>query len=604
MTALLEISGLTISIPSSSGDHLLVDGVDLRVDTGSSVALVGESGSGKSVTARSILRLLPDRAKVSGDVLFEGSSIFAMSNAELMRFRQTKVAMVFQDPRASINPMRTIGDFLIDGLRAGRDLARASAVEEATRLLGIVGVSRAEDRLQQYPHEFSGGMLQRVMIASAVGSGATLLLADEPTTALDVSIQAEVMALLGGLRDEFGLSVLFITHDIDLATSHCDRIDVMYAGAVVESRASSDLVAAPRHPYSAALMGCRTHIESRSARLVAIDGAPINASAARGRCAFEDRCSFAAAACSDGRPDAMSLAGDGYVRCVRADEIANDLVRLLHRPSDELAAVVAPIVIAATGLRKEFKVRGAATPTVAVDDVSLTLRRGETLGIVGESGSGKTTLGRLLLGIESADAGTIVVDGALRDGRARSAAERRKRGRQLQIVFQDPYTSLDPRQTPVSAVTEILALHRADLGRDGRLSSAVRLLREVGLDDRQCSALPAELSGGQRQRVAIAKALAADPAAIILDEAVSGLDVSIQAQVLNLLADLQESTGVAYLFISHDLSVIRQIAHRVMVMRDGSVVEEGATVSVLTDPVADYTKQLLAAVPSAAGPAA
>lgn len=597
MSPLLEIEDLAITLGGQT-PTVLLDGVSLAVREGESVALVGESGSGKSLTVRSVLRLLPQDATTRGDIRFAGESILAMDPERLSAYRRSQAAMIFQDPRAAINPVRTVGDFLVEGLRTSRGLTRSDATTEAVRLLQVVGISHPGERLDQHPHQFSGGMLQRVMIAGAVGSGARLLLADEPTTALDVSIQAEIMGLLAELTDTLGLAVIFVTHDIDLAVATCSRIEVMYAGHIIESRVALDLHESPWHPYSAALISSRPLVDHRVGALRAIGGQPATADESHQRCAFAPRCTFAESTCWESKPEATNGPG-GYVRCWRAEAIRADLSAVVHPAPEEIDEPSSQdVIVEVRDLRKTFHLGGGQDLT-AVDGVSLRLRRGECLGIVGESGSGKSTLAKLLLGIEVPDSGAIEVDGEARGTKARSSKQRRHWGSQLQIVFQDPFTSLDPRQTATSAVDEVLALHAPDLSRDQRAERVDALLSSVGIEGDKRVALPVELSGGQRQRVAIAKALAAHPQAIILDEAVSGLDVSIQAQVLNLLADLQRASGIAYLFISHDLAVIRQAAHRVVVMKDGRVVEEGPTSRVLDNPQHEYTRRLRDAAPRA-----
>jgi peptide/nickel transport system ATP-binding protein len=597
MTALLEIDSLRIRIPTGDAVLTILDGVSLTVDAGESLALVGESGSGKSMTVRSVLRLLPPRAMVDGEIRVDGRSVLAFDEAELAAFRRSQAAMIFQDPRAAINPVRTVGDFLVEGLRTSRQLDRDAAVTEARHWLEVVGITRPAERLAQYPHEFSGGMLQRLMIASAVASGARLLLADEPTTALDVSIQAEIMGLLAELKEELGLAVLFVTHDIDLAIATSSRIDVMYAGTVVESRLAASLHDAPWHPYSAALIASKPLVDTRVESLRAIAGSPISAGDALQTCAFEPRCAYAIDRCSATKPEPW-IGDDGYARCIRVPELLTTLSHVVHPVPAELQDQSSrPVVIEVRHLTKSFRIRGSDASVLAVDDVSLAVREGECLGIVGESGSGKSTLAKLLLGIELPDSGEIEVSGEVRDGKPRNSAERRRRGSQLQVVFQDPFTSLDPKQTPADAVDEIVALHDPGQSREARRERVSQLLTSVGLDAGHAVALPRELSGGQCQRVAIAKALAANPQAIILDEAVSGLDVSVQAQVLNLLSDLQRQTGVAYVFITHDLAVVRQVAHRVVVMREGRVVEAGRTADVLDAPDHEYTRRLRDAAP-------
>lgn len=596
MSALLDMRDLSLFIGSETPACIL-NGVSLTVDRGDSVALVGESGSGKSMTLKSILRLFPKDSSTTGDVLFDGESVLALDAAQLAEHRSRRVAMVFQDPRASINPVRTIGDFLVEGLRTSKALDRTAAASEAERLLDLVGISHARERLSQFPHELSGGMLQRVMIAGAVGSGAELLLADEPTTALDVTIQAEIMLLLADLKKQLGLAVIFVTHDIDLALATSSRIDVMYAGQIVESRTSHELQKNPRHPYTAGLIGSKPSVSRRVHELAVVPGQPAPAKDSLVKCGFASRCTFARAQCGEASPSLTTVEG-GHVRCVRAAEIRDDLSLLIRPHEEELKPNTSDHnIVSVKGLKKSFSIRKSRSIVKAVDDVSFTIGKGECLGIVGESGSGKSTVARLLLGIETLDAGEITVCGEPRKRKAKNWKQRKQWGSQLQIVFQDPYSSLDPRQTPLSAITEVIKLHFPQTAQHELAERAQNLLMSVGIHEELQHSLPAELSGGQQQRVAIAKALAPEPEVIVLDEAVSGLDVSIQAQVLNLLSELQRTTDVSFLFISHDLAVIRQLCHRVIVMHHGKIVEQGGTRDVLANPAEDYTKKLIASAP-------
>jgi peptide/nickel transport system ATP-binding protein len=532
VSALLEIEGLRVSVPGNGTPRVVVDRVDLSIAAGESVGLVGESGAGKTMTARAVLRLLPPGARVEGSVRFDGRDVLAMSPAELRAYRAGEAAIVFQDPRAHTNPLRTVGDFLTEGLRLNQGLPERASRERASELLSAVGVEDPWARLSNYPHELSGGLLQRVMIAAALTAGPRLLLADEPTTALDTVTQAEVLAILTGLRQQLGLAMLFITHDLELAAATCDRTAVLHAGAIVEVQRSADLHDHPLHPSTARLVGARLTM------------------------AAPPRYGLAPA---PGPPP------------------AGPILEVAH-------------------LRKVFGPRPGRPAVVAVDDLSFSVPPAGSLAIVGESGAGKTTVARMLLGLETPTSGRIRVAGQEPAPRRPSTAERRRRAKGLQAVFQNPYGSLDPRQRVGACLEEALRLH-SGRGRRARRERALQLLHQVGLEERHARSLPSQLSGGQRQRVAIARALAPEPGIVVLDEAVSALDAPVQDQILRLLAALRAETGVAYVCISHNLAVVRQVADHVIVMRDGQVVEAGPTEKVLDTPRHPYTQLLRSSVP-------
>lgn len=536
---LLDISALTIDL--TNGRRLL-DGISLQVAAGETVGLVGESGSGKSLTARSVLGLLPARAHIGGSVQIDGAGtsgrteVIGASKVELLRIRRESAAMIFQDPRAGINPMRTIGDHLTESLRLCRGVPAAEAREIAIELLASVRLPRPAEHFTQYPHEFSGGMLQRVMIAGALTSAPRLLICDEPTTALDVTTQAEIIDVLGEQRAARGMGMLLITHDLNLAASICDRVVVMSAGRVEEEGSARQVFLQPRADYTRRLIAATPSVE-----VTPIDRAEVR--------------SIDTAAASPER---------------------NVMLRV-------------------EGLAKTYYPHGRE-PVRAVVGASLAIPAGGSLGVVGESGSGKSTLARMIVGLERPDAGALSIGGVDRAARPRGRAARLARARSVQMVFQDPYLSLDPRVPVGAAVEDPLRLHT------GMSTTAARqrvreLLDAVGLAGEYAQAQPRTLSGGQRQRVALARALAIDPELLVMDEATSALDVSVQAQVLDLLAEIRAERGLTVLFISHDLGVVRRVCDETVVMRRGEIVEAGPTEELLSRPTDDYTRLLIDSVP-------
>ena len=531
------------------GDQAI--GVSFDLPENRTLALVGESGSGKSVTAMSILNLLPDNAERSGKILWQGRDLLHTPMAELQKLRGREIACVFQDPMTSLNPVFTVGDQLAEPLVKHLGLSNKAALARAEALLVEVGMPEPKRRLAAYPHELSGGQQQRVMIAMALACEPKLLIADEPTTALDVTIQRQIMELLAGLKAKHRMSMLFISHDLGVVGEIADHVVVMREGTVREQGPVAQIFSAPQDAYTKALLACRPTLEQRSARLMVIDDHIGGATAG------------AAAAAKD----------------------AN-----------------APVVIEATNLSKSFWLRKGVfgrKEFKAVVDASFTLRRGHTLGIVGESGSGKTTLGLTLLRLHEVSGGPQQ-GRALFDGRdllAMGKAEMLAMRRRLQVVFQNPYASLNPRFTVAQTLTEPMLIHGIGSSAADREVRAKALLSKVGLPESALHKYPHEFSGGQRQRIAIARCLTLNPEVLVLDEAVSALDVSVQAQVLNLLRDLQDELGLSYIFISHDLAVVRFMADEVMVMKDGAVVEQASVEQILDAPREEYTKRLLGAIP-------
>ena len=528
-----------------------VKGVSFDIPENTTVALVGESGSGKSVTAMSVLNLLPDNAFREGRILYQGRDLLQASLPDLQALRGKEVACVFQDPMSSLNPVFNVGNQLCEPLMRHLGLSRRQAMERAEALLAEVGIPEPKRRLEAFPHEMSGGQQQRVMIAMALSCEPKLLIADEPTTALDVTIQRQIMELIAKVKQKMRMSVLFISHDLGLVGEIADQVVVMRHGIVREQGPAATIFGAPKDAYTRALMACRPSLTETPARLTVID---------------------------------EHIAG-------QTGTTANTAVAAAKDPD-------APVVLEVRSLAKSFWLKQGLfgkREFKAVRDVNFKLRRGHTLGVVGESGSGKTTMGLTLLRLHEPTAGEVIFDG--RNLLTLKDAERQAMRRRIQIVFQNPYASLNPRFTIGQTLVEPMAIH--GIGRDTaeREHRARALLDKVGLDASAFGKYPHEFSGGQRQRVAIARCLSLEPEVLVLDEAVSALDVSVQAQVLNLLRDLQDELGLSYVFISHDLAVVRFISDEVLVMKDGEVVEQASAAEILAAPKQEYTQRLLAAIP-------
>ena len=551
----LDVADLCVAFPAGDRLNTVVDRVGFRVAPRETLAIVGESGSGKSVTALAIMRLLPPAARVDGRVSLAGVDLLALPEARMEGLRGREMAMIFQEPMTSLNPVMTIGAQLRETLRRHQGLAAGAADAEALRLLDRVRIPAARARLAEHPHRLSGGMLQRSMIAIALAGRPRLLIADEPTTALDVTVQAQILALLREIQDQDGMAVLFITHDMGVVAETADRVVVMRRARVVEDGEAADVFARPRDAYTRALLAAVPRLGSM-----------------RGR----------------ERPEPFRAADPA-----EAAPSASMVPRTPHPDPAER------VVLRVDRLVTRFDMRGGLLGRVrarvhAVEGVSFDLRAGETLALVGESGCGKSTIGRSILRIARPTSGSIVVDGI--DVLALSGEALRRHRRRMQMIFQDPMSSLNPRMRAGEILAEPLLAHGLATPDEAR-ARAVALLGRVGLDAAMLSRFPHQFSGGQKQRLCIARALALDPALIVADEAVSALDVSIKAQVVDLMLELQAALGIAYLFISHDMSVVERIAHRVAVMRLGEIVEIGPRAAVFDDPRHPYTRRLLAAVP-------
>jgi peptide/nickel transport system ATP-binding protein len=548
MSQLLSIQDLRVAFRMGKGVRAeAVKGVSFDIDENQTVALVGESGSGKSVTAMSVLNLLPDNAERTGRILWKGADLLGFGLGDLQKMRGKEIACVFQDPMSSLNPVLDVGSQLCEPLIKHMGLSKAAAYKRAEELLGEVGIPEPARRMKSYPHEMSGGQQQRVMIAMALACEPKLLIADEPTTALDVTIQRQILELLGKLKTTHRMSVLFISHDLGLVGEIADKVVVMRHGQIREYGPVKQIFESPQDAYTKALLACRPSLEGNPARLMVID-----------------------------------------------DHIAGRAAQQQAKAKDPNA----PVVLEVKSLAKSFWLKQGLfgkREFKAVQNVNFQLRKGHTLGVVGESGSGKTTMGLTLLRLHEPTSGEVIFDG--RNLLKLSDKERQVMRRRIQVVFQNPYASLNPRFTIGQTLVEPMAIH--GIGKDlaEREQRARTLLEKVGLDGRAFGKYPHEFSGGQRQRVAIARCLTLNPEVLVLDEAVSALDVSVQAQVLNLLKDLQDEFGLSYVFISHDLAVVRFISDEVLVMKDGQVVEQASAEEILAAPKQDYTRRLLAAIP-------
>jgi peptide/nickel transport system ATP-binding protein len=599
---LLSVRNLSVTFRTDGGTVHAVNDVSFDLAEGEALGVVGESGSGKSVTMQALLGLLksPPARITSGQAFFRGRDLLALPEEEKRRIRWRDIAMVFQDPMTSLNPVLPIGLQLAEALVEHKNASMAEAEGEARAMLELVGIANPAMRMRAYPHQFSGGQLQRIGIAMALICRPALLIADEPTTALDVTIQAQVVELVMRLRRQLGMAIIWITHDLALVAGLADRIAVMYGGGIVEEAATADLFANPTHPYTRGLLASIPSHASAGARLVGIPGAPPNILAPPANCAFAPRCAHAAEVCQSARPALESVGPDHRAACVLWRSLPPAVAATPEARAGEQRMMSGKPILSVRDLCVHFPIRrGILKRQVgavrAVDGVSFDVMEGETLALVGESGCGKSTTGRAVLGLTPVTLGEALLDGV--DPASPPAELRARRTRTAQMVFQNPYASLNPRLTVGRIVGEGLRAQK-----QGDRAAQDRRVRElldmVGLPQRFISRYPFELSGGQRQRVGIARALAAEPRFIVADEPISALDVSIQAQVVNLLDDLKAKLGLTYLFIGHDLSMIRHISDRVAVMYLGRIVEMGRTEAVFGAPAHPYTRALLSAVPT------
>lgn len=645
--AVLEVDALSVTFPSDDGPLPAVREVSYKLRRGEALGIVGESGSGKSVTSMAIMGLLPKNTRVDGSVQLMGEEILGLPDKAISEVRGKKIAMIFQDPLTSLNPVYTIGFQISEAVLAHNDVGKKKAWERSRELLEIVGIPSPDQRLRQYPHELSGGMRQRVVIAIAMANDPDVIIADEPTTALDVTVQAQVLEALQSARRETGAALVLITHDLGVVAGQVERVAVMYGGRIVESGPVEEVFYRPRMPYALGLLGSLPRLdEERAERLAPIRGTPPSLMDMPQGCAFAPRCPMARDVCHTEEPTLLRTLDNGdrvppqpgdavahVAACHFSDELSagirpEDLFREAGTGSDEKSAGPgdAPsgsdvsaaeaaggdaerseqgtagepeVLLKAEDLVKNFPIRSKGLlkrkvgDVQAVSGVSLELRERETLALVGESGCGKSTTARLLLNLIRSTSGGISYMGKPLQGL--SDKQMRPLRRDLQIVFQDPFASLDPRMTVADIVAEPMLIHRT---RNGDAKKRVKeLLELVGLNPEHGSRYPHEFSGGQRQRIGVARALSLNPKVLVLDEPVSALDVSIQAGVINLLEDLQEELGLSYLFVSHDLSVVKHIADRVAVMYLGKIVETATTGQLFEAPSHPYTQALISAIP-------
>jgi peptide/nickel transport system ATP-binding protein len=605
----LEVTDLKVSFPSEDGEVTAVRGVTYSVAAGEVLGIVGESGSGKSVSSLAVMGLLPRSAKVGGSVRIQGEEVLGLTDAELSKIRGRTLSMIFQDPLSALTPVYTVGDQVAEAIRIHQGTSKQAAAARAVELLDLVGIPNASARFRAYPHEFSGGMRQRVMIAMAIANDPDLIIADEPTTALDVTIQAQVLEVLKTAKEITGAAIIMITHDLGVIAGFADRVMVMYAGKAVETATAADLYERPLMPYTLGLLGSVPRLDAKDRqRLTPIDGTPPSLINLPPGCPFLPRCPLAVDECAISDPDLLEVRLGHRAACHRSDYIEENALssadvftvedalsgELSDTPRDDRRTVLAVNdLVRHFPLTKGAVFRRRVGTVYAVDRVTFEVREGETLALVGESGCGKTTTMMSILELTKPQSGSVEVLGtnvAHLGGRERKAIRR-----DLQVVFQDPMASLDPRMPISEIVTEPLRAH--GVPRSERQARAAGLLSLVGLSPEHANRYPQEFSGGQRQRISIARALALEPKVLVLDEPVSALDVSIQAGVINLLDDLKARLGLAYVFVAHDLSVVRHIADRVAVMYLGKIVELGEVAEVFDSPAHPYTQALLSAIP-------
>jgi peptide/nickel transport system ATP-binding protein len=605
MAPILEVKDLTTHIQISRGVVQAVDGVSFHLEPGETLGLVGESGCGKSMTGLSLMGLLPPGGAMVNDssILLDGRELVGLPEREMRKVRGNDIAMVFQDPMSSLDPTKTIGYQVAEPVLLHRGCTKQEAMDRAAEVLGLVGLPHPKERLKDYPHQLSGGLRQRVMIAMALANEPKVLIADEPTTALDVTIQAQILTLLADLKSRLGMAMILITHDMGVVAGHADRINVMYAGKIAESTGTDELFAGMRHPYTQGLLASIPRLaQDNTQRLYTVPGLPPDLSNPPKGCRFAERCAYATDQCREEEPRLIGPEGHTFA-CWHPTNGPLDLTAstvVTEREPDALAKKAPRALLEANGLVKEFPVGTSGFLTRekhvvhAVSGVSLSLGYGETFGLVGESGCGKTTLGRMIVGLDKPNEGSVTLDGT--DISSLRGRERRRHRRDLQMMFQDPFASLDPRMRVSSILREPLQIQGIGSTKE-QMDRVSELLAEVGLPRNALERFPHEFSGGQRQRLGLARAFTLNPKVIVADEPVSALDVSIRAQVLNLMKRLQASHDLSYVVISHDLAVVKYLADRIGVMYLGKMVEVGSGEDIYQRAAHPYTAGLLEAIP-------
>jgi peptide/nickel transport system ATP-binding protein len=619
VTTVLQVENLRTEFHLRTSNVGAVDGVSFEVQAGECVGLVGESGCGKSTIGLSIMRLLPPIGHVvGGSIKLEGQDLAKLPEPQMREVRGNEIGMIFQDPLSSLNPTMKIGRQIAEPVRFHKGVSKKAALDRALEVLTLVGMPRPAERMDYYPHQLSGGLRQRVMIAMALACEPKLLIADEPTTALDVTIQAQILNLIDELRQRLGMGVVLITHDMGVIAGRADRVMVMYAGKLAEGAETGELFARMRHPYSQALLESIPKLDQdTSQRLYSIPGVPPDLSKVITNCRFSPRCRYATDQCRTEEPPLESLGADHVFACFHPvdGKEATPVVDLVAASADVAVAVVAGapaelraaelagrrVILSVEHLVKEFAVTSGAVvqrkigTVKAVSDVSFAVREGETFGLVGESGCGKTTVGRLVVGLEKATSGSIAFDNS--EMTTLGASEMRTRRRDIQLMFQDPYASLDPRMRVGTILREPLVVQGIG-SRAEQWQRVEELLREVGLNPKSVERYPHEFSGGQRQRIGFARALTLNPKLIVADEPVSALDVSIQAQLLNMMKRLQQTHSLTYIVISHDLAVLRYLSDTIGVMYLGKLVEVGPAQDMYERAAHPYTRGLIDTIPA------
>ena len=603
---LLDVSNLNVTFQLKNASVKAVDNISFKVNRGEFLAIVGESGCGKSVSALSILKLLPlNIAKIeSSHLIFDGVDISNWSTEQLRKIRGKRISMIFQEPMTSLNPVLTIGDQITEPLITHLNMSPIQANDRAVELMKMVGIPEPESRLTQYPHQFSGGMRQRVMIAIGLACEPDLIIADEPTTALDVTIQAQILELLKDISKRLGIAVIMITHNLGVVAAYADRVNVMYAAKIIETGTSLKIFKKPTHPYTIGLLRSVPRLDqSRKGKLATINGMPPNLMSPPSGCRFAARCPIKLDSCDQSpiltetsKKDVASVACWHFEKAMKQGE---KMYVSMGNNKKSIPKYDAEPLLKVSNLKQHFNITlrtgwmtSKSGKVKAVDDISFSIAPGETVGLVGESGCGKTSVGRSILHLNNPTSGKI--DFTSIEMNKKSIAIVRK---DMQVIFQDPFSSLNPRMTIGQILDEPLKVHKIIEHKNKRKSRVDELLVQVGLYSYMSERYPHELSGGQRQRVGIARALSMEPKLIICDEAVSALDVSVQAQIINLLEDLQNDLGISYLFIAHDLAVVRHISHKVIVMYLGKIMEIANEYDLYSNPQHPYTKALLDAAP-------